>query len=187
MKSSTQAGNILIGFLLGVIAIGAINLVTAPPRGNPIELEPPPSPAPIRVHVNGAIQNPGVYTLPADSIVQDAINAAGGITYSATLDNINLASPIEDGQLIYIYSSEESEVNSLLAATQNNPNSPKINLNTASASDLETLPGIGPSLAEKIIEFRQVNGPFDTLDDLLAVSGIGPSKLDEIRDYAVVR
>lgn len=187
MKRFSQVGSILIGFLLGVIAIGVINLVNAPPRGTPIKINPPPSPLPLRVHVNGAIQNPGVYTLPPGSIIQDAINTAGGITHSATLDNLNLASPLKDGQLIYVYSSEENEPASPLAATQNNPNSPSINLNTASASDLETLPGIGPSLAEKIIEFRQLNGPFESLDDLLAVSGIGPSKLEDIRDYTVIR
>jgi competence protein ComEA len=187
MNRFSQAGNILIGFLLGAIALGAINLITAPPRGTSIEIEPPPTPAPVRVHVNGAIHHPGVYTLPAGSIVQDAIVAAGGVTHSAITDNLNLASPIEDGELIYIFSSEEDEQNSQPSNPSDNPISPKINLNTASASDLETLPGIGPSIAGKIIEFRQINGPFETLDDLLAISGIGPSKLDEIRDYAVVR
>jgi competence protein ComEA len=187
MNSFSRIGNILIGFLLGLIAIGVINLISAPPRGYPIQLDPPPTASPIRVHVNGAVMHPGVYSLPQGSIVQDAITAAGGSTYTASLENINLASPLKNGQLIYIFNSEEIEQNSLLTPTQSNPNFPKINLNTADASDLVNLPGIGPSLAGMIIEYRQANGPFEDLDDLLAVSGIGPSKLEAIKDYAVVR
>jgi competence protein ComEA len=187
MKNFPQVGNILIGFLLGVISVGVINLVTAPPRGKPIELLPPPTPSPLRVHVNGAVQNPGIYTLPADSIVQDAINAAGGLTQSAVLHNLNLASPLEDGELIYINSPDESGQGNLLSSTLLNPDTPKINLNIATASEMELLPGIGPSLAQKIIDFRQENGPFETIEDLLDVSGIGPSKLEEIREHVVIR
>jgi competence protein ComEA len=187
MKHFPRIGNILIGFLLGLIAMGVINLISVPARGFPIQLDPPPTASPFRIHVNGAVLNPGVYNLPQGSIVQDAINAAGGSTYTASLENINLASPLKDGQLIYIFNSEEIEQNSLLTPTQINPNFPKINLNTADASDLVNLPGIGPSLADMIIEYRQANGPFEDLDDLLAVSGIGPSKLEGIKDYAVVR
>ena len=106
MKKLPQVGNILIAFLLGAISVGIINLVTAPPRGEPIELNPLPTHSPIRVHVNGEIHFPGVYTLAHDSIVQDAINAAGGLTQAASLTNINLASPLKDGELIYIYSVE---------------------------------------------------------------------------------
>lgn len=187
MNRTSQIGNILIGFLLGVISVSVINLVTAPPRGTPIELSPPPSPAPIRVHVNGAINSPGVYTLVPGSIAQDAIDAAGGPTDSAMLLNINLASPLEDGELIYIYSTDEHQQDPHLSSTPSDPNTPKINVNTATASDLELLPGIGPSLAQSIVEFRGNNGPFETVEDLLDISGIGPAKLEEIKDYIVVR
>jgi competence protein ComEA len=119
--------------------------------------------------------------------VQDAIDAAGGITSSADLESINLASPLDNGELIYIYPSSETDGERSLATSPTIPNTPLLNINTANASDLESLPGIGPSIAGKIIEFRQANGPFETLDDLLAISGIGPSKLEEIRDFVVVR
>jgi competence protein ComEA len=187
MKNLPQIGNILIGFLLGVISVGVINLVTSPPRGRPIELNPPPTPSPIRVHVNGAIENPGVYTLPADAITQDAIDAAGGVSDGAYLDNINLASQLKDGAQIYVPSLNENEGETTLSSSPTNPTHPRININTAAASDLELLPGIGPSLAQKIIEFRQENGPFETIEDLLDVSGIGPSKLEEIRDHVTIR
>ena len=101
MKHFPRIGNVLIGFLLGLIAMGVINLISVPARGFPIQLDPPPTASPFRIHVNGAVLNPGVYNLPQGSIVQDAINAAGGSTYTASLENINLASPLKDGQLIY--------------------------------------------------------------------------------------
>jgi competence protein ComEA len=187
MKNYPQLVNILIGFLLGVVALLAINLISAPARGLPIELIPPPTPQPLRIHVNGAIENPGVYTLPAGSIVQDAISQAGGITASADLSNTNLASPLADGQLVYIYSTSETDVRNDDPTTSANPNTAKINLNTASVSDLESLPGIGPSLAEEIVNFRSENGPFETVENLLEVSGIGPVKLEQLRDYVLVR
>ena len=189
MKNFPRVGDILIGFLLGAISIGVINLVTAPPRGKPIELNPSPTPSPVRVHVSGAVENPGVYTLPPGAIVQDAINAAGGLSNSATLETINLASPLKDGEQVFVYSSSEIEQSGRFSSTPSDaiPSPLQININTADVSDLELLPGIGPSLAQKIIEFRQENGPFETIDDLLDVSGIGPSKLEEIIDHIVVR
>lgn len=187
MKNYTQLVNILIGFLLGVVAILTINLITAPPRGLPIELNPPPTPQPLRIHVNGAVQYPGVYTLPPGSIVQDVIDLAGGITGLADLKNTNLASPLLDGQLVYIYSTSEQGTVSDNPSTPVNPNITKLNLNTATAIDLETLPGIGPSLAEEIVNFRSENGPFETIEDLLEISGIGPAKLEQLRDYVIVR
>jgi len=187
MKSFPQIGNFLVGLFLVIIIAAVINLVTAQPRGIPIELSPPPTPAPVRVHVNGAVNYPGVYSLPHRSIVQDAIEAAGGLTSVASIENINLASPLKDGQLIYIFSKEESTTESSHNPPSSNTTIPPININTADVSDLERLPGIGPSLAGKIVEFRQLNGPFETVEQLLEVSGIGPSKLDEIKEHIVVR
>lgn len=187
MKSFPQIGNFLVGLFLVIIIAAVINLVTAQPRGIPIELSPPPTPAPVRVHVNGAVSHPGVYSLPYRSIVQDAIEAAGGLTSVASIENINLASPLKDGQLIYIFSNEESTTESSHISPSSNTTIPPININTADVSDLERLPGIGPSLAGKIVEFRQLNGPFETVEQLLEVSGIGPSKLDEIKEHIVVR
>lgn len=187
MKNYPQLVNILIGFLLGVVAVLGINLISAPRRGLPIELNPPPTPQPIRIHVNGAVRYPGVYTLPPGSIVQDAVDLAGGTTDSADMRNTNLASPLSDGELVYIYSSSELETGSNNPTSPENPNTAKLNLNTATLSELETLPGIGPSLAEEIVNFRSEHGPFEIVDDLLEVSGIGPAKLEQLKDYVVVR
>jgi competence protein ComEA len=187
MKSFPQIGNFLVSLFLVIIIAAVINLVTAQPRGISIELSPPPTPAPVRVHVNGAVIDPGVYSLPSRSIVQDAIEAAGGLTSVASIENINLASPLQDGQLIYIFSSDEPSTESSHTPPSSNTTIPRININTADASDLERLPGIGPSLAGKIVEFRQLNGTFETVEQLLEVSGIGPSKLEEIKDYIIVR
>jgi competence protein ComEA len=136
------------------------------------------------VHVSGAVNTPGVYALANGSIVQDAIDSAGGATLDASFETINLAAPLHDGQLITI-----ARVSEVTPVSQPAPGTPsqKININTARETDLESLPGIGPSLAAKIIEFRQQNGPFSTLDDLLQVSGIGTSKLAQIEEFIVVR
>ena len=187
MKSIPQGTNIILGLLIGLIAAGFLVLLSAKPRGEPIQLQPPPSPAPIRVHVSGAVNSPGVYTLPAGSIAQDAVNAAGGPTSQASFATINLASPLQDGQLIVLGLIEDS-------ASRSNPNSlttlttsSSLNVNTATAPDLERLPGIGPSLATAIVSYRQENGPFTELEDLLSVSGIGPAKLEQIRPFVIVR
>jgi competence protein ComEA len=94
---------------------------------------------------------------------------------------------LKDGAQIYVPSLNENEGETTLSSSPTNPTHPRININTAAASDLELLPGIGPSLAQKIIEFRQENGPFETIEDLLDVSGIRPSKLEEIRDHVTNR
>lgn len=187
MKNYTQLVNIFIGFLFGVVVVLTINLISAPPRGLPIELNTPPTPQSLRIHVNGAVQYPGVYILPPGSIVQDAVDLAGGINNFAELRNTNLASPLSDGQLVYIYSASELETGSNNPTALANPNTAKVNLNTATVSDLEALPGIGPSLAEEIVNFRSENGPFESVDDILEVSGIGPAKLEQLRDYVIVR
>ncbi|MCJ7566622.1 MAG: ComEA family DNA-binding protein, partial [Anaerolineales bacterium] len=125
---------------------------------------------------------PGVYLLPCGSIVQDALDAAGGPTSSADLDRINLADDLEDGQRVYIpqVTASGSTVGEQVLPSEIDPDL-MININTAGASELELLPGIGPSLAKEIIDHRSANGLFNTVDDLLDVSGIGPAKVEQIQ------
>ncbi len=130
----------------------------------------------VRVHVSGAVSAPGVVELPTDAIVADAVQAAGGATPTADLTAINLAAGVRAGERIVV-----PEVQ-LLGAPLGTPADSGIDLNSASASDLESLPGVGPVLAERIVAFRTERGPFLTVEDLLDVPGIGESKLASMRD-----
>ncbi|MFP4662627.1 MAG: helix-hairpin-helix domain-containing protein [Halanaerobiales bacterium] len=150
----------------------------------------------IMVHVAGEVNSPGVYQLSYDARVVDAVDASGGATSLANLDSINLASPINDGQKIYIPSviervnqikNQNTTVSGSDNANSSINSSGKININTASASRLQDLSGIGPSKAESIIDYREDNGRFASVDELLKVSGIGEVTLEKIRDDIVVR
>jgi competence protein ComEA len=139
------------------------------------------------VHVAGAVVAPGVYEVLGPARVVDAIEAAGGTTPEAALDSLNLAAPLVDGQRIYV-----PVVGETVAAAADGafigdaaPIGP-IDLNTATAAELDELPGVGPATANAILEHRDEHGPFATVDDLTDVSGIGPAKLDAIRDLVRV-
>ena len=173
----------LAGLLMGLASTGLILLLIHQPRQYPIELLPPPTPDPLSIHVAGAAEHPGVYLLPCGSIVQDALDAAGGPTASADLDRINLAADLEDGQRVYVpqITASGTSTGEEIHTSEIDPEQ-MININTASAAELELLPGIGPSLAKEIMDHRSANGLFNTADDLLAVSGIGPAKVEQLRD-----
>ncbi len=123
-----------------------------------------------------------------DGIVAEAIEAAGGPLEEAILDIVNMAATLEDGQQIYVPVKDDTSPETYTSVPIFVPASAeRININTVSTAKLESLPGIGPSLAKKIVEFRETHGPFLKIEDLLRVSGIGPSKLDEIKDLITVR
>jgi competence protein ComEA len=140
-----------------------------------------------------------VYRLAPDSRVADAIEQAGGATQNADLDALNLAEPIQDGQKIHV--PRKGEVSAPAVASVAPSRSPRsapqataaattqfpINLNTATAEQLEAIPGIGPVLAQRIIEYRQTHGRFQSVDELLEVRGIGPKRLENMRPYVVVK
>jgi competence protein ComEA len=125
------------------------------------------------------VRSPGVVDIPEGSIIADVIDAAGGLRNGAVIDQLNLAAPVGDGEHVVVPGPEEA----LTAGSQGEGGSGGlISLSTAAASDLETLPGVGPVLAERIVSFREQNGRFDDVEDLLEVPGIGEAKLAAIRD-----
>jgi competence protein ComEA len=144
-----------------------------------------PTPAPVRVHVSGAVQTPAVYELPPGSIVQDAVSAAGGPTSDADLDHINLAVELCDQQQVYV--PRRGETNPPPPVSGGDPASSGqeetlVNINTAPAAELETLPRIGPALAARIVAYREANGPFETIEQIQDVPGIGPATFEGLRD-----
>lgn len=130
------------------------------------------------VHVTGAVTSPGLVRLPAGSRVDDAIHAAGGAKNPKALGSVNLARVLVDGEQILVGGSP--------GQSAAGPVDDGINLNQASASDLEDLPGVGPVLAQRIVDWRTANGPFRSVDELGEVSGIGDSLLSQIRTLARV-
>ena len=140
------------------------------------------------VHVAGAVADPGVYELPGGSRVHAAIDAAGGPLRKAEPSALNLAAPLVDGERIYVPRVGESvpaAVDVATSGTAAQPSGP-IDVNDATVEQLDELPGIGPTTAAAIVDHRQQNGPFASVDDLEAVSGIGPAKLEAIRDLVTV-
>jgi|LSQX01.3.fsa_nt_gb competence protein ComEA len=137
----------------------------------------------VRVHVAGSVRQPGVYDLAANARVVDAINAAGGFNGEADADQLNLARPVEDGMRIYVPAMKAPGGED---AEQETPAAGLLNLNSATLVQLESLPGIGPALAARILDYREQHGPFQRVSDLLNVPGIGPAKLSELEDLVTV-
>jgi competence protein ComEA len=147
---------------------------------------PGPSPTPdnLHVYVTGAVNSPlQVHELPMGSSVQDAINAAGGLVPDAHTATLNLARDLQGNEHVHV--PRVSEPNAV--PSEPSPATGKLNVNTATTEELDTLPGVGPSTAGAIIAHREQHGPFQSIDELLNVRGIGPSKLDAIRDLIMTQ
>ena len=142
----------------------------------------------ILVHLSGAVEKPGLYQLTSSSRINDALIQAGGLALEADRDwfdkNINLAEIVKDGQKVYFPFKGENEDNGQTYIL--GENQAKINLNTANSSQLESLSGIGPATAQKIISFRQENGSFTKIEEIMDVSGIGEATFKEIKDLITV-
>ena len=173
-----------------ILTVGLILLISRPPYGEPIQLLAPPSPAPIVVHVTGAVLNPGVYSLSPGSRVRDAIQAAGDFTDLADSQALNLAAFVEDGSRLVVPQGNPEPLSQPTAAEigRDYGTSPSslININTASQELLETLPGIGPVLAGNIITYRQEIGVFNNIEEIEPVTGIGPVKFSQIKNFITV-
>lgn len=146
----------------------------------------PEEPATVFVHVSGAVVSPGLYELAEGSRVAAAIEAAGGFAEGASVDGVNLARVVADGEQIVVPDAVAENAASASPGTEAAGASSLVNINTADADELDALPGVGPSTAEKIIADREANGPFQTPEDLKRVSGIGDKKYAEIEPHICV-
>ena len=160
-------------------------------------LPPPPAPgasatgasaARVVVDVVGAVRQPGLYRLPQGSRIADAVAQAGGATGKAELAQVNLAAPLADGEQVVVPKRAAAGAAAAPAGAGSSagagPAAP-VQLSTATLEQLETLPGIGPVMAQKILDYRTKHGAFSSVDELDAVSGIGPKRLDQLRDMVV--
>ena len=143
----------------------------------------------IVVHITGSVAQEGIVKLEEGARIVDAIEEAGGATSDANLKNVNLAYKLKDGQKLYIPSNIDDAENITIISTKGEgivsitlEKSDKININEATQAELETLSGIGPSMAKKIIEYREKNGSFSSIEDIKNVPGIGDSKFEAIKD-----
>jgi len=198
---------IAFGVVISLLGSGIVYLASRPPRGNAIQLLPPPTQSLLVVQVSGAVVNPGVYELPAGSRVRDAIQAAGGFTSEAYQIGVNQAALLEDGKSIIIQANpptQRSPSTPELTARIENPipttaaslpdsDLPAstatyglININTATLEELDRLPGIGPVIAQRIIDFRTSDGPFVQVEDIMNVKGIGQVTFEKIRGLITV-
>lgn len=186
------------GSLIGVLVF-AVVMIWRGGRGETIVLQVPPvsDPNVIRVYVGGEVISPGLYTLPRGSRVADAIEAAGGATMVGDIAGLGMASPVEDSDQIIIPARQAAATPPPMvpfASTgggvtteptqQATPSA--ININTASASELDSLPEIGEVLAGRIIAYREANGPFRTVDELEPIEGISQRMIDEMRHLITV-
>jgi competence protein ComEA len=144
---------------------------TSLPHSEEIAILPPSSQ--IYIYIEGEVVNPGAYTLESGDHVAEAVGAAGGFTVDADQDSANLAATLRDGEQIHIYKLGDIPQ--------------KININTAEAWLLESLPGIGETLAQRIVDYRIANGYFQCIEDLKNVRDIGPAVFDKVKDKIAVR
>lgn len=183
---------IIITLLVALILSAAVNYY----RSRPVELKisntgnksGKADTRTVFVHVAGSVNNPGLYELKYGSRIADAIEKAGGAKPDASLDSINLAAKVEDGNQVTVPSVNETTEDSTGGGGYGNRGSASglININTAGASELDQLPGIGPSYAERIIEYREKNGPFSSIEELDEVKGIGSKKIEELKSLVTI-
>ncbi|WP_084157300.1 ComEA family DNA-binding protein [Haematomicrobium sanguinis] len=165
---------------------------TGSPLPRPSASESAGTASAIKVYVTGAVASPGVYALGSDSRVEDAVEAAGGLTEEADALKVNLASKLSDGQQIYVPQVGEDVPPGIAAGpgaasgSSSGGSGGVVNLNSASSDDLQELPGIGPALAERIVQWRDENGGFRSVEELDNVSGIGPALMGRLRDRVSV-
>ena len=184
---------IFFGILLGLLLAGGIWVAARPPEGESVQLHPAPTPAPVQVHVAGAVVRPGVYDLDKDARIRDAVEAAGGFVAEADKNSLNLAARVEDGERLdipFVSGYVPDEAQGFVVITEGTPSGALdddlVNINTASLDELNKLPGIGPTTAQKIIDYRNANGSFTRIEDIVNVSGIGSAIYEAIKDLITV-
>ncbi|GAA4765493.1 ComEA family DNA-binding protein [Microbacterium gilvum] len=189
-RARLGAGGVIVlalGALAVVIGVGVWRGAASPVE--PVAVETPTASiaaGQLYVHVQGAVREPGLYVLDAGARVVDAVSAAGGFADDADESGVNLARPVADGEQLAVPVEGEAPASGAPDAPGAPAGPGLVNLNTADAAALEELPRIGPAIAERIIAWRDENGPFTAVDDLLAVSGIGDAMLDTLRPLVTV-
>lgn len=180
----------LAAMLVVLVTVAAAVLLQIPRRPALQVLSPSASPTPpcIKVHVVGAVKTPGVYQLPADGRVDDAVRAAGGASDAADLEALNLATPLRDGQQLAIPRRAEVAAALPVSLKPTPVKSPgKLNLNDASREELEALPGIGPVTAQKLLEYRQRQGRFVSVEELRDAKLVNASTYERIKEMVEAR
>ncbi|HMN13157.1 MAG TPA: ComEA family DNA-binding protein [Bellilinea sp.] len=167
---------IVIGLAFGILITSGFFIYRTPKFAETTTLLPTPSLRLINVTISGEVHNPGNFGIPLGSSLQTLIDSSGGLTGNADLSQIDPDQIVIDGQKYVI----NSAISRSLGISTN-----QININTASSTELESLPGIGPSLAGKIISYREAYGRFDTIEELDKVPGIGPSLIEKIKPFVI--
>ena len=195
MTSEVSTRLVIILFLavMILIVLGGWLLLESRPKPTVITIYPPfptatplptATPAPILVYVTGAVQQAGtIHLLPPGSRVMDAVAAAGGLTDLADPSLVNMAGILRDGDQVHVRALQPDSGDEALPTPSGGQ---RVHVNTAALDELQTLPGVGPAIAQRIVEYRQENGPFKRLDDLGNVSGIGLATLEEWRELVLL-
>lgn len=183
--------SVMMGFIGGAIAIGAIFIFASQPHGEAIQLSAPPTPAPIKIYITGAVSKPGVYSVDLDSRVEDVIKLADGLLDTADKDTINLASTVKDGEKILIpYKNNSIPQRATIGIEEPSPairSAFPIDINSATQDELSLLPAIGDTKAAAIISYREKQGFFSKIEDIKKVPGIGSGIYSQIKDLIIAR
>lgn len=174
----------VVALLAGLTLAGRVAFRTAPQarsRAAPVLRAERAPTKKLLVHVVGAVRKPGLYRLDDGSRINDAIRAAGGPRPKAGLELINLAAPVADGQQVIVPVRGRAAQAAPGAPVAGSAPGQKVHLNTATLEQLDSLPGVGPVTAQKILDYRNEHGAFKSVDELDAVSGIGPARLAELK------
>jgi competence protein ComEA len=188
---SPRSTLIVSAIVVIMIIVGGVLLFISQPKPVQITINPPlptatpaptNTPAPIQVYITGAVNQPETtVTLPHGSRVADALEAVGGVTADADMERVNPVAIVRDGDQIHVPPINEVPVTEAEASTLPTPSGgERIFINTATVEELQNLPGVGPAMAQRIVDYRDANGAFTSIEDLDNVDGIGPATLEEI-------
>ncbi len=187
----TRVGLVIVMAVLAVVATYALFRALDERAAPPIIIQDAEANLPIVVDLRGAVVTPGLYELPPNARVNDAIRAGGGLSQGADLTTINLARRLRDGEVVIIadqFRASPASGESLVddQGPSGSESQAKLNINTATAVELELLPGIGEVTAARIVAFRQENGPYRSIDDLIHVQGISTKTIASFRELVTV-
>lgn len=211
LENLTKKQKIILSIIAVLVAIGIIYFINNKNQTNNIELDEnilvsnqntkqmsQDTEKIVIVHITGSVKNPGIVKLKEGSRIEDAIEAAGGLTENADISNVNLAYVLDDGTKIKIPNLDDEDIGDedvvlkdsgegIIQKDEKTTNTNIVNINKATENELSTLPGIGNSLATRIVEYRKQNGNFKTIEDIKNVSGIGESKFANIKDFISIK